>query len=180
MFDSPTAQPFATDTDRRDRPAFLVSHRAHSACAHEIGHLAKEVAGGLAALHAAGAIAKPEVRQSPDRCIVQLGPVALTIAWLRSALGTVADGELLVIVWRGAVAPKPRQLPERARARPAAVTATALWEEVLSVAAEDPQSWRWRPAAGGADCTSAALARHCVERLHQAYTEHRAGESPAA
>ena len=120
-------------------------------------------------LQGAGIEDAPTVRLSPGRTIVQLGPVALTLTWLRSTLGHVSDGELLVVVWRGAVAPSRKHEPERRSDGPATF-ATALWEDTLAVEAEDEESWRWRGAID--DCaawTSTALAERCVARLQSAY-----------
>src|SRR5215211_989928 len=128
---------------QQDRPSFVASHRALAVCTREFGRLASEVATSLTALHVAGGMEKA--------IIVQVGPVALTIAWLRSRLDVVADGELLVVVWHGNVAPPAARFRERVLKGPAAVaagagpSAEALWEEVFSVRAESEESWRWQP-----------------------------------
>ena len=109
------------------------------------------------------------VRHSPGRCIVQLGHVALTLTWLRSTLGHVSEGTLLIVVWRGAVAPTRRHQPERPSGAPA-TWATSVWEDSFTVEAEDEKSWRWRGTT--ADCgayTSDALADRCVEQLQLAH-----------
>jgi hypothetical protein len=112
------------------------------------------------------------VRRSPARCLVQLGPVALTVAWLQRAQGTVADGELLVVVWRGEVAVRTPQGFERAHQRSGASSATALWESVLVVSAKNETEWGWAPATGGGEVlSSGALAHRCVERLRAAHSE---------
>lgn len=153
-----------------DHQPYLATHKAITACTREISVLVKEVVRGVEAGHAKGLTGKPEIRQSPDRCIVQLGPVALTIAWLRSTLDSVADGELLVIVWRGAVAPARELTPERAQAT-RAQSATQLWEQVLTPAAESADEWSWRAASGDLPAFSSSnLARTCVDELHAAYT----------
>ena len=132
----------------------------------------------------AGEIEKALVVHSPGRCIVQVGPVALTIAWLRSRLDVVADGELLVVVWHGAVAPPASRFRERVLKGPSAAgagpSAQALWEEVLSVRADSEESWRWHPTAASVDVssksyTSVDLAARSVERLRLAYAEHHTG-----
>ena len=113
---------FAERVDARGtnhRQSFLSSHRALAACTREFARLSEEIRQGVAALHGVSADEKTTVRQSPDRCIVQLGPVALTIAWLRNSSDLVEAGELLAIVWRGAVAPSQRVSPERPRVGPA-------------------------------------------------------------
>ena len=112
------------------------------------------------------------MRRSPARCLVQLGPVALTVAWLQRAQGTVADGELLAVVWRGEVAVRTPQGFERAHQQSGASSATALWETVLVVSAQSETKWGWAPAdASGEAMSSAALAQQCVERLRSAYAE---------
>jgi hypothetical protein len=103
---------------------------------------------------------------------VQLGPVALTLAWLRSSHDSVAAGELLVIVWRGVVAPRMRHEPERPATRPAPLPATPLWEQVLTVIADSEETWAWQPHDTKIKpCSSTELAARCVERLRVAYLE---------
>lgn len=150
---------------------FLASQRAVAACTRELARLGDEVMRGVAALPGA-ADEKATIRRSPDRCIVQLGPVALTIAWLRSSHDAVAAGELLVIVWRGAVAPRRSHHPERPATGSAPVGATPLWEQVLVAAGDSEETWAWRQHTDEiARCSSAELAARCVGRLRAAYIE---------
>ena len=171
-----------TDVRTTDvRSDFVTSYRATAACTRELGRLHDDIAAALSAWRdgfaaAGGSVPEePVVRRSPARCLVQLGPVALTVAWLQRAQGTVADGELLAVVWRGEVAVRTPQGFERSYDRAGASSATALWETVLVAAAESETQWRW-VTAGEADdpMSSAALAVQCVERLCAAYTEHTA------
>jgi hypothetical protein len=161
------------DGRRGDRgEAFLASHRALAACSRELARLTDEVLLGVEALPEAAAQKEPTVRRSPDRCIVQFGPVALTLAWLRSSLDSVASGELLVMVWRGVVAPRQKHQPERPPRGPAPIGATLLWEQVLTAVAESETSWAWQPReADVGPCSSTELATRCVERLRAAYLE---------
>jgi hypothetical protein len=186
MTGSPLAQQQPVSTrDAQDRPSFVASHRALAVCTREFGRLAGEVALGLTALNVAGEMEKALVVQSPGRCIAQVGPVALTITWLRSRLDVVADGELLVVVWHGNVAPPSARFRERVMKGPASGTAgagpsaQALWEEVLSVSADSEESWRWQPTGASATAdaastsyTSTALAARGVERLRAAYAKY--------
>jgi hypothetical protein len=156
------------------RQPFLASHKALAACTREFVRLSREVLDGVAALASPTAEEKAVVRQSPERCIIQLGPVALTLAWLRSTHDSVATGELLVIVWRGAVAPRTRHQPERPVTGPAPLAATALWEQVLTAVGDSEASWAWQPrGAEVGQCSSSELATRCVERLRVAYLETR-------
>lgn len=155
---------------------YTSSYRANAACSRELARLHEEIASSLADVRvsatAAEASEQPVVRRSPARCLVQLGPVALTLAWLQRAQGTVADGELLIVVWRGEVAVRTPQGFERAHQQSGASSATALWETVLVVAAESETSWGWAPAGAPAEAlSSSALAHRCVERLRAAYAE---------
>lgn len=156
------------------RQPFLASHKAVAACTREFVRLCREVLDGVQALPSATPEEKAVIRQSPDRCIVQLGPVALTVAWLRGTHDSVAMGELLVIVWRGSVAPRTKHQPERRATGPAPLAATSLWEEVLTPVAENEASWGWQPrGTESGQCSSSELATRCLERLNAAYVEGR-------
>jgi hypothetical protein len=167
------ADHFAEERRSRYGLPFLASQRALAACDRELARLGDEVVRGVAALTGAAPAEKATVRRSPDRCIVQLGPVALTIAWLRGAHDAVDAGELLVIVWRGAVAPRIRHQPERPVAGAVAVGATPLWEQVLTAVGDSEETWAWQPQADDriGRRSSAELAACCVGRLRAAYLE---------
>ncbi|HEX2781456.1 MAG TPA: hypothetical protein VHM30_18275 [Gemmatimonadaceae bacterium] len=155
-----------------DRQPFLTTYRAVAACTREFGRLIDEVLQGVGAYAMTGIEEKPVVRQSPDRCIVQLGPVALTLAWLQNSRDSVALGELLVVGWRGAVAKRAEYSPERARTGPAALPAKELWADVLVARAADEASWVWHiPGNQEERWSSTELAARCVDRLRLAYTE---------
>jgi hypothetical protein len=185
VFGNSQAQPLLDD--REDRTTrygvpFLASHRALAACARELNRLGDEVVRGATMVSDAGAAERPTVRRSPERCIVQMGPVALTIAWLRGSQDTVAAGELLAIVWHGAVAPRTRHQPERPTKGPAPLGATPLWEQVLTATGESEIAWAWnakdRHELG--PCSSSELAARCVGHLRSAFLEHDAPVAPDA
>ena len=161
-----TSQP--TTRDWRDRPHFTASHRALTVCLREVQWVSDEITKRLRALHAAGELPALVVAQSPGRCMAQLGPVALTMAWLRGGLDVVADGQLMIVVWEGAVLHGTRRIPERAPVLKAA-SAKMLWEESYGVVAESEASWRWHSADDVADRTSMALVDHCIEQLLAAH-----------
>jgi hypothetical protein len=162
------------------RGSFITSHRATAACARELARLHEAIEDGLAAWGVGTALAgtdasladAPVVRRTPGRCLVQVGPFALTVAWLQRAHGTVADGELLIVVWRGAVALQTMRGFERTVDRPGATSAAPVWESVLVASAESEAEWAWVPA-GVADVTlsSTSLADQCIERLRAAHAE---------
>jgi len=162
------------------RASFIASHRATAACARELARLHDAIADGLEAWGVgtpragddANLADAPVVRRTPERCLVQVGPVALTVAWLQRAHTTVADGELLVVVWRGAVAVQPPRGFERTVDRGGASSATPVWETVLTATAESEAEWAWAPV-GMADVTlsSAILAGQCIDQLRAAHAE---------
>ena len=169
-----------SDPPPHDHADYASSYRANAACVRELARLHEEIAALLAdgsVLADTNVTNDPVVRRSPARCLVQLGPVALTVAWLQRAQGTVADGELLVVVWRGEVAVRTPQGFERAHQHSGATSATALWESVLVVSATSESEWGWAPAGTKGDTvSSSALAHICVERLRAAYTAECARE----
>lgn len=157
------------------RAAYAASYRANAACVREIARLHDAVIDGLAAWRNTDTTvvtAEAVVRRSPGRCLVQVGPVALTIAWLQAGQGSVADGELLIVVWRGEVATRTPRGFERSEDRAGARKAVAVWEEVLMVSAESEDRWGWAPKGDPATAVSSTvLADRCVERLRTAYAE---------
>jgi len=172
MLDHITVRPDARALDTH--ADYTASYRATAACTRELARLHEEIASSLTDFLPGDGRApeEPVVRRSPARCLVQMGPVALTLAWLQRAQGTVADGELLIVVWRGEVGVRTPQGFERAHQQSGASSATALWETVLVVAAKSETSWGWAPAGAPDDAlSSSALAQRCVERLRAAYAE---------
>jgi hypothetical protein len=134
-------------------------------CAREFTRLSTNIAEIVAASLGNNVPDKIVVRQSPERCIVQVGSAALTVAWIRNNRETVAEGELLIIHWRGIVAPSLRHQPERAS--PAALlSATAISESVFVAEATSETDWIWRPVDPDGDrYSSMELAHAVVERL---------------
>ena len=162
------------------RGTFITSHRATTACARELVRLHDAIVDGLAAWGVGTARAgddanladAPVVRRTPERCLVQVGPVALTVAWLQRAHSTVAEGELLVVVWLGAVAVHTPRGFEHTVDRAGTSSATPVWETVLVANADNEAEWAWMPA-GVADVmiSSSALADQCIEHLRAAYAQ---------
>lgn len=156
---------------RFDRPLFIDTHRARGVCIRQRTLLFAELARRVRELHNGGGTEIAVARPSPNRYIAQLGPVALTVTWLRSRFDSVPEGELLAIIWRGNVASRAVPVPEHKTPDPIS-TATVLWEETVLVAITSEESWRWCPVdAGEVALTSEELAERYVERLRIAYTE---------
>ena len=156
--------------DAANPKPFLASYRALSVCTRELARLTAMVVSGIEEAPFVRGDEKVVIRQTPARFIVQLGPVALTIAWLRSTLDSAASGELLVIVWRGTVAHTVTHCPERSSAHRTPRGATALWEESFSAVATSEATWLWQhDSAGGVQYCSTDLAARCVDRLRSAH-----------
>lgn len=151
-------------TSRADaRDAYLRSPRALPACARELDHLAAAVSARVTA--AAAEIGETaEIRRAPGRCIVQLGPVALTLSWVRDRVDTVADGCLLVNEWDGIVARGVVPSPERAPVLNGR-TAKLLRETLLVADATEEKDWLWREEKNGEAHASQELANRCVDSL---------------
>lgn len=146
---------------------FLGSSRAIPICAREFARLSDGIEKRLETVADAHPGATAEVRRTPGRCIVQLGPVALTISWVRDRVDTVASGRLLVAEWRGTVAAATPRLPETAGRSTASSPATLVREQVLLVDATGETDWRWRPESRKKHegYASPDLATRCVDSL---------------
>jgi hypothetical protein len=146
----------ADDEQRaRARTTFLTSQRALTLINRELDSLSAtvlrlcETPGTLPAGVAAN------VRRTPDRYTVQIGPVGLSFSWIRGRSNSIADGQLLVIEWSG-------QLGEQhAPADPR--NAMPAFEHVLQPHATSPEDWQWRRADIDLCCyTTRDLAEQCV------------------
>lgn len=156
-------------TDVLDREEFLDSHRALAVCAREFDRLAEDISRRVADLEDEARGLKAEVRRSPGRCIVQLGPVALTVSWLRTRAETVSQGRLLIVEWNGTVGANGAQ--EYVNGVPTvAVTQTAklVRESVFIPDATDEKSWTWRREGknGRKAYRSADLAKSVVSSIN--------------
>lgn len=157
----------ATDvTNKRNEVAatFLGSSRAVAVCAREFERLADTIAKrATSAAEKAGA--KAEVQRMPDRCIVQMGPVALSISWVRERVDTVATGRLMIAEWQGTVVRPPRPHAQDAPL-PIAGPATLMRENILRADATGEPDWLWRrEPTEDLGYASRDLAAHCVDSL---------------
>jgi hypothetical protein len=148
-------------------PAFLGTLKGLSAYTREFERLGECLVDATEASFGAAFDRKLSVRRSPGRCIIQVGPCAMTVAWIRNRHDT-ADGELLIILWRGTVAPRIQQQFERVR--PLRLTATAVGESVFEAEATCESDWLWRSHDEPAQrYSSLSLADLIVARLHIVY-----------
>ena len=154
-----------------DRTNFLTSHRAQSVGTREFSRLSETVVTLTRRVASTGALEAPVTRLSPDRCIVQLGPVALTVAHIRNGNDVPPGGQLLAIIWEGTIAPRGDHVPERNGARHVPPPPVAVWEESSVVSAEAESSWHWHPqGVDSTGYTSIELAERCVSQLQEAFT----------
>jgi hypothetical protein len=152
-----------------DRTNFLTSHRAQSVGAREFGKFADSVVALARRAATAAGCEAPTLRMSPDRCIVQLGPVALTVAWLRNGTDVPAAGQLLCIVWRGVIAPRGEHAPERRGWRQVPATPQSVWEETCLPSATSEATWHWHPESLEREgYASLELAGRCIDQLRTA------------
>jgi len=150
--------PLATD-DRsaQQRDTFLASHRAITHLGREFDRLASESAKRAATVNRDDTEVPLEVHRVPGRCTVQLGPVALTLSWVRTRPDTVATGRLMIIEWEGQM---QRNL---ASAGPSPIP---LRETVLRADATRVEDWQWKSDdVAGYAYDSSELAAHCVDSL---------------
>jgi len=142
------------ETRARARASFLTSQRAFALINRELDSLSNTV---LKLCQAPGTLPdglSPQVRRTPDRYTVQIGPVGLSFSWIRGRTNSIADGQLLVIEWSG-------QLGEQAS--PDSRAAMPAFEHVLQPSATSPEDWQWRRAdLDLCSYTTRDLAGQCV------------------
>lgn len=143
------------DQRAKARQSFLSSQRALTLINRELDSLSATV---LKLCETPGTLPSgvaAEVKRTPDRYTVQIGPVGLSFSWIRGRSNSIADGQLLVIEWSG-------QLGDQ---RAAAVPQTAMpaFEHVLQPHATSPEDWQWRRTDLDLCCyTTRDLAEQCV------------------
>ncbi len=168
------ASPQDEFSDRGDfapSQAFLATHRGQAAFAREYARLVAAIVSDVGAAARENPVFAPLIRQSPERCIVQLGPVAMTMVWLRKGAESTANGELLLILWRGTIAKSAGEPTEYTSRRREVVAPTILWEEALHASADSEATWEWRSGVADArgmialGVSSIELAKRSVRRL---------------
>ena len=155
--DTIVRQPTIDERSANQRDAFLGSHRAITHLGREFDRLAAEVTKRVATVNRDESETPLAVNRVPGRCTVQLGPVALTLSWVRTRPDTVATGRLMIIEWEGHIG--------RA-ASSGGPGAVPLRETVLRADATRVDDWQWRSdEVAGYAYDSNELAAHCVDSL---------------
>lgn len=149
----------------QDAATFLGSSRAVAVCAREFDRLADGIAKRAVTIgEKAGT--KPEVQRMPDRCIVQLGPVALSVSWVRERVDTVATGRLMIAEWNGTVVRAAQRGPDNVSQSVASGPAKLMRENILRADATGEPDWLWRrEATDDLGYASRDLAARCVDSL---------------
>jgi hypothetical protein len=158
----------ATDAGNRraqDAATFLGSSRAVAVCAREFERLADGIAKRAVTIgEKAGT--KAEVQRMPDRCIVQLGPVALSVSWVRERVDTVATGRLMIAEWNGTVVRAAQRGPDNVSKSVSTGPAKLMRENILRADATGEPDWLWRrEATDDLGYASGDLAARCVDSL---------------
>jgi hypothetical protein len=164
-----------------NREAFLDSARAGSVLTRELDRLIDRIVERMAVIDDDPLLPDSEIRRTPGRLIVQLGPVALTVSWIRGADNSIASGRLMVVEWLGTVARGATRVPERIAATNAGHTARVQAEDILAPEATSEADWTWcREAARTERSHSVDLAERCVSSLHAALIRATATPPSAA
>lgn len=155
---TPRAQPVATDAAEpavrrwpEGPPPFLNQPRAQSALRRELDVLAAALAPASRTDEPRGAHRLSDVQALPNRLVARYGEIGISFSWIAGQSGTVGDGRLLVIEWRGVV-------PERNGVN-SLKSAVAVRERVYRVEGTGPDAWRWRlDSPNGRACSTVNLA----------------------
>jgi hypothetical protein len=155
-----------------NKKPYLTTHPAVAASGREFTRLATFVADGIVALHLEDPTHAMKIRRSPYRTIMQVGPVAITVTWLRDRENSAAGSELLVAVWRGAIAASGGHQFERPASPATPATAAIIWEAQYVADAADEISWMWRSAVADEPLLpSSEVAERCIAELVRALAE---------
>jgi len=139
----------------RARASFLSSQRALTLINRELDSLSANVLRLCETPGTLPAGVAAEVRRTPDRYTVQIGPVGLSFSWIRGRSNSIADGQLLVIEWSGTLGEQHAPADPR--------NAMPAFEHVLQPHATSPEDWQWRRADLDLCCyTTRDLAEQCV------------------
>jgi hypothetical protein len=161
--DAPDAAPVEAATDRpvwgSAPPSFMAQPRAQSAFKREFDALSAELAERVQFESDRLGDRQVEMHCAPERLVVQLGPVGLSMSWVAGRSGNLADGRLLVIEWDGPITHR--------RAMGDGKTASMVREQLYRADAKGPDDWRWRPeGSDGSSYSSRNLAGQCFTSVN--------------
>jgi hypothetical protein len=115
---------------------YISQPRAQTALRRELDALSTELASRVKSIGGERADGHVELHCSPQRVVVQLGSVGLSLSWVAARSGNLADGRLLVIEWAGAIT--------HGRGMGGLKTASPTREQLFRPEAKGPDDWCWR------------------------------------
>jgi hypothetical protein len=138
-----TAAPAASTTEPvkvapvwNEAQPYMSQPRAQTALRRELDALTTELASRVKSVGGDRTDGHVEFHCSPQRLVVQLGSVGLSLSWVAARSGNLADGRLLVIEWAGAIA--------HGRGMGGLKTASPTREQSFRPDAKGPDDWCWR------------------------------------
>jgi len=145
------AEPVKTGLAWNEAQPYMAQPRAQTALRRELDTLTTELASRVKSIGADRTDGHVEFHSSPQRMVVQLGSVGLSLSWVAARSGNLADGRLLVIEWEGAIA--------HGRGMGGLKTASPTREQLFRPEAKGPDNWCWRAeGTAGTAYTSRDLA----------------------
>ena len=171
--DAPITPPVAPVPQRpawsEGQPAYMAQPRAQSALKREFDALSTELAERVKFESDRLGDSKEkqfEIHCAPQRLVVQLGPVGLSMSWVADRSGNLADGRLLVIEWDGAITHRNHAGGGGLK------TASPTREQLYRPEAKGPDDWCWRPEGGeGSAYSSRNLAGQCFTSANMGRAE---------
>lgn len=133
---TPTAEPVKTGLAWNEAQPYMAQPRAQTALRRELDVLTTELASRVKSAGADRTDGHVEFHSSPQRLVVQLGTVGLSLSWVAARSGNLADGRLLVIEWAGAIT--------HGRGMGGLKTASPTHEQLFRPEAKGPDDWCWR------------------------------------
>jgi hypothetical protein len=131
-----TAEPVKTGPAWNEAQPYMSQPRAQTALRRELDTLTTELASRVKSVGSDRTDGHVEFHSSPQRLVVQLGSVGLSLSWVAARTGNLADGRLLVIEWAGAIA--------HGRGMGGLKTASPTREQQFRPEAKGPDDWCWR------------------------------------
>jgi hypothetical protein len=131
-----TTEPVKAGLAWNEAQPYMNQPRAQTALRRELDTLTTELAGRVKSIGADRADGHVEFHSSPQRLVVQLGLVGLSLSWVAARSGNLSDGRLLVIEWAGSIT--------HGRGMGGAKTASPIHEQSFRPEAKGPDDWCWR------------------------------------
>lgn len=132
---SSTPEPTKTGSAWNEAQPYMAQPRAQTALRRELDNLTTELASRVKSVSVERTDGHVELHCSPQRLVVQLGSVGLSLSWVAARSGNLADGRLLVIEWEGAIA--------HGRGMGGLKTASPTREQLFRPEAKGPDDWCW-------------------------------------